>query len=166
MPCSLLIDFKMAGHVLFLAFGSNLGDREKNIYGAYDKIEKRIGQIVSKSAFYTTTPVGFSSENLFFNSVCEVATNMDVHEIFETLKKIEMELGRSSKSCGRVYADRPIDIDILMYDDDVIDEPSLTIPHPRFHLRKFVLEPFAEIAPDIIHPILHKTVGELNKEAG
>ena len=156
----------MAKHILFLAFGSNLGDREKNICDAYDEIEGRIGKIVSKSAFYMTQPDGFHSENLFFNSVCQVETEMEVREIFKVLKTIEMRLGRFSKSRGGVYADRLIDIDILMYDNLVIDTPDLTIPHPRFHLRDFVLEPFAEIAPETIHPILQKTVGELRNERG
>jgi 2-amino-4-hydroxy-6-hydroxymethyldihydropteridine diphosphokinase len=154
----------MAMHILFLSFGSNLGDKERNICAAYDKIEGRIGKIISKSAFYVTEPDGFHSENFFLNSVCQVETKLGVYEVFDLIKVLELELGRSSKSQRGVYADRLIDIDLLMYDDLIIDEPALTIPHPRFHLRDFVLLPFAEIAPEVIHPLLLKTTEELKDE--
>lgn len=147
--------------MLFLAFGSNLGDREKNISEAYGKITERIGEIVSRSVFYVTRPEGFQSENLFFNSVCKVETGKDIHSVFKIVNNIEKELGRLSKSNGGNYSDRPIDIDILLYDNLILHEPDLTIPHPLFHLRRFVLEPMAEIAPEIVHPVLGETIGWL-----
>jgi 2-amino-4-hydroxy-6-hydroxymethyldihydropteridine diphosphokinase len=148
-------------HRVFLGLGSNLGDKEKNINDAYAKIEERIGKIVSKSAFYVTSPEGFASENSFVNVVCEVVSKVSVNDVFVITQTIEKQLGRTGKSKNGKYADRPIDIDILMIDDLIIDRPELTVPHPRMHLREFVLLPFSEIAPDMLHPILKQTVGEL-----
>jgi len=148
-------------HRIFLGLGSNLGDKEKNISDAYTWIEERIGKIVSKSAFYVTPPEGFLSENWFINTVCEVASDLSVNNIFAIIQTIERQLGRTEKSENGNYADRQIDIDILMIDDLIIDSPELTVPHPRMHLREFVLVPFSEIAPQMLHPILKQTIGEL-----
>ena len=138
----------MTKHSVFLAFGSNLGDKEQNIHAAYRKIVERIGPIVARSAFYMTVPEGFQSDNNFVNSVCEVYTYSDVDRLFAHVKSIEKEIGRDNKSVDGVYQDRLIDIDILMYGNRQINQPDLIVPHPRFHLRNFVLEPFAEISPD------------------
>ena len=156
----MVCDDKML-HRVFLGLGSNLGDKEKNISDAYIWIEERIGKIVSKSAFYITSPEGFISENWFVNAVCEVASNLSVGDVFATTQAIERQLGRTEKSENGNYADRQIDIDILMIDDLIIDTPELTVPHPRMHLREFVLIPFSEIAPQMLHPVLKQTIGEL-----
>jgi 2-amino-4-hydroxy-6-hydroxymethyldihydropteridine diphosphokinase len=149
---------------LFLGFGSNLGSKKENILNAYSEIEKRIGKIISRSAFYITNPQGFESANYFLNSACEVECGMDVYSAFVETQFIEKLIGRTSKSNNGIYSDRIIDIDILLADDLVIDTPELTIPHPLLHTRRFVLEPLAEIAPDYIHPILHKTILQLLNE--
>ena len=149
---------------LFLGFGSNLGFKQENILNAYSEIEKRIGKIISRSAFYITDPQGFESVNYFLNSACEVECSMDVYSAFVETQFIEKLIGRTSKSNNGIYSDRIIDIDILLADDLVIDTPELTIPHPLLHTRRFVLEPLAEIAPDYIHPILHKTILQLLNE--
>lgn len=149
---------------LFLGFGSNLGSKKENILNAYSEIEKRIGKIISRSAFYITNPQGFESVNYFLNSACEVECSMDVYSAFVETQFIEKLIGRTSKSNNGIYSDRIIDIDILLADDLVIDTPELTIPHPLLHTRRFVLEPLAEIAPDYIHPILHKTILQLLNE--
>ncbi|MFZ6037108.1 MAG: 2-amino-4-hydroxy-6-hydroxymethyldihydropteridine diphosphokinase [Bacteroidota bacterium] len=149
---------------LFLGFGSNLGFKKENILNAYSEIEKRIGKIISRSAFYITNPQGFESVNYFLNSACEVECSMDVYSAFVETQFIEKLIGRTSKSNNGIYSDRIIDIDILLADDLVIDTPELTIPHPLLHTRRFVLEPLAEIAPDYIHPILHKTILQLLNE--
>lgn len=146
---------------LFLSFGSNLGDKQKNIEAAYEKIEERIGNIVSASALYISNPVGFQSDNLFVNSVCEVDTNLDIYTAFAITQEIEKEIGRDEKSIDGIYSDRLIDIDILLAENLVIKSPELTIPHPQLHLREFVLAPMCEIAPDVIHPVLGKSIGEL-----
>ena len=146
---------------IFFALGTNLGDKQKNIEDAYDKIEERIGRIISVSALYVTEPIGFESENLFVNSVCEVVSNMDIYSIFVQTQSIEREIGRLEKSQNLIYADRVIDIDLLLVDDLVINTPDLIIPHPRLHERDFVLSPLVEIAPDFIHPIFKETISEL-----
>ena len=151
-------------HRVFLGFGSNLGDKEKNITRAYEQIEKRIGNIVSKSAFYISKPQGFESKHFFVNSACEVLSNMDLNNIFAETQLVEKELGRKKKSRNRKYSDRVIDIDLLLVDNLEINTPDLTIPHRRLHERKFVLEPLAEISPSVIHPVLNKTIRQLLNE--
>ncbi len=154
----------MSNHHLFLGLGSNLGDKQSNIKIAYNEIEKRIGRIVSQSAFYITKPNGFESDNDFQNTVCEVLTDIPVQQAFEEILLIEKIIGRASKSINGNYSDRLIDIDILLYDDLVINTELLTVPHPRFHLRNFVLLPFVEISPNTVHPLLKKTILQLSKE--
>jgi 2-amino-4-hydroxy-6-hydroxymethyldihydropteridine diphosphokinase len=148
-------------HRIFFGLGSNLGDKEKNIEEAYRRIEERIGKIVSKSAFYVTRPEGFQSENWFVNTVCEVISEVPVEKVFAITQTIEKQLGRTEKSINGKYADRVIDIDMLMVDDCIIDTPELTVPHPRMHLRRFVLVPFSEIAPDVVHPVLKQSIRDL-----
>lgn len=150
-------------NVVFLGLGSNLGDRKKNIERACREIDKRVGRIISKSIFYVSDPEGFESENRFVNSVCELVTTLEASEVLRETQAIEKELGRTTKSSNGRYADRIIDIDILMVDNRIIEEPELIIPHPRFYLRNFVLTPFAEISPDTVHPVFAKTIQELKK---
>ena len=154
----------MKTYRIFFSLGSNLGDKQKNIEDAYDKIEEQIGNIVSRSAFFISEPQGFQSDNFFVNSVCEVHTSMDCISAFSITQSIEKEIGRVGKSENLNYTDRIIDIDLLLVDDLVINTPHLTVPHPRFHLRDFVLAPLCEIAPDVIHPVFDKTIRELLDE--
>lgn len=154
----------MITHHIFLGLGSNLGDKQKNIECAYRQIKKRIGKIVSKSAFYITEPEGFESENQFVNSVCEVATTLTAREVLQETQEIEKKIGRTTKSENQQYADRIIDIDILLFDNQIIEEPGLLIPHPRLHFRNFVLTPFAEISPNTIHPVFDKSILQLMSE--
>lgn len=149
---------------VFLALGSNLGDKVRNIELAYKKIEERIGRIISVSAFYFSAPEGFESDHSFVNSVCEVYTYMDIYTVFSITRSIEYEMGRVGKSEDGVYQDRVIDIDLLLAGNQVIDTPSLTIPHPRMHKRMFVIDPLSEIAPNVVHPILNKTITQLKGE--
>lgn len=153
-----------SNHIIFFGLGSNLGDKQKNIERAYKLIKKRIGKIVSKSAYYVSEPEGFESENEFVNSVCEVVTAMSPSEILQETQEIEKEIGRQNKSQNGEYSDRVIDIDILMYDDIIIEEPDFFIPHPRFHVRSFVLIPFVEVSPNTIHPVFDKSILQLKNE--
>lgn len=148
-------------HNIYLALGSNLGDKEKNINAAIAQIEHQIGTVIALSSLYETLPVGFESENSFLNAACQVSTSLSPLEVLELTQNIERELGRKSKSTGQMYSDRIIDIDILLFDNEIIEYPNLAIPHPHLHERDFVLTPLAEIAPHVYHPILKVTISDL-----
>lgn len=136
-------------HKLYLSLGSNLGDRETNIRQALALIDERVGSVYRVSSYIETDPVGFSSPNKFINVVCLVHTMMSPMACLRETQKIEKELGRTQKSINPdgslTYKDRPIDIDLLTYDQLVLNTPELTLPHPRMHERDFVLIPLKEI---------------------
>ncbi|NDV96672.1 2-amino-4-hydroxy-6-hydroxymethyldihydropteridine diphosphokinase [Dysgonomonas sp. 521] len=148
-------------HIVYLGLGSNLGDRGENLENAIDNIEERIGEIVATSAFYVTEPVGFQSDNQFLNAACKVETGLSPTEVLETAQAIEREMGRHSKSVNKEYTDRIIDIDILLFDDKILESPDLVLPHPHLHERTFVLYPLAEIAGDYVHPVFCKSISQL-----
>jgi 2-amino-4-hydroxy-6-hydroxymethyldihydropteridine pyrophosphokinase len=158
-----LLDKEEDLHNVFLGLGSNLGDRGENLNRAINNIEEGIGEVVSTSAFYVTNPEGFSSDNRFLNAVCEVKTSMKPFDVLKTTQMIEKEMGREAKSANGVYTDRIIDIDLLLFDDQVLEKDNLVLPHPHLHERSFVLIPLSEIAGDHIHPILRKTIDELKE---
>ena len=147
--------------MVYLGLGTNLGDKEQNLRMSIKKIEERIGNVVSLSAFYATAPWGFSSENSLLNAAVCVETTLLPLQVLEETQRIERELGRTEKSVNGLYADRLIDIDLLLYDDRVMDAEGLILPHPLMTERRFVMEPLSEIAPDVVHPVLHKTMKEL-----
>lgn len=146
---------------VYLGLGTNLGDKEYNLRLAVRKIGERIGKVVSLSAFYATAPWGFSSGNTFLNAAACVDTLLPPLSVLHATQEIEREMGRTQKSAGGVYSDRLIDIDLLLYDDRVLDTPELKLPHPLMHERRFVMEPLAEIAPELVHPVLGKKMREL-----
>lgn len=146
---------------VYLGLGTNLGDKEANLHAAVRKINERIGEVTSLSAFYVTAPWGFSSENSFLNAACCVESELPPLELLRETQAIERELGRMKKSVGGEYSDRPMDIDLLLYGDLILHTPELEIPHPLMTERRFVMEPLAEIAPDVVHPVLGKRLGEL-----
>ena len=135
---------------LYLLSGSNLGDREKNLKNALSLINNSIGKIVVRSKIYETEPWGVSGQPLFLNQVIKALTNFSPDEVLQKIKKIEGALGRKRRE---KWAARIIDIDILYYDDLVINTRDLKIPHPEIINRRFTLAPLTEIAPDFIHPV-------------
>lgn len=146
---------------VYLGLGTNLGDKEANLHSAVRKINERIGEVTSLSAFYVTAPWGFSSGNSFLNAACCVESELPPLELLRETQAIERELGRMKKSVGGEYSDRPMDIDLLLYGDLILHTPELEIPHPLMTERRFVMEPLAEIAPEVVHPVLGKRLGEL-----
>ena len=134
---------------LYLGLGTNLGDREANLRTAAELIGQRVGRVKALSSFYVTAPWGFASDNDFLNAVACVETDIPPMELLGITQGIERDMGRKEKSAGRVYHDRIIDIDILLYGDMTIDSPALTIPHPLMWERDFVMRPLREIAGDV-----------------
>ncbi|MDY4789214.1 MAG: 2-amino-4-hydroxy-6-hydroxymethyldihydropteridine diphosphokinase [Bacteroidales bacterium] len=146
---------------IVLAFGSNLGDKEEYILAAYRLLEEELGELIKKSSFIETSPWGFESENSFINSVAEFETKKTPFEALEICNKIEKELGRERNPEYKGYQNRTIDIDILFYENIVLDTPTLKIPHPLIEERDFVLIPLKEILPNLIHPILKKEIKDI-----
>ncbi len=142
----------------FLLTGGNLGDRVKNMELCNFLVEKACGKINKKSSLYETAAWGKTDQPDFLNQVMLIDTVLTPEDLLRVLLMVEKEMGRHR---GEKYGPRIIDIDILLYNDEVINEPRLKIPHPRMQDRRFVLEPMNEIAPGMVHPLLHKTMHEL-----
>lgn len=134
---------------LYLSLGTNLGDRQKNLSLALELIGREIGTVVSASDILETEPWGFDSSNRFLNMAIKVETTLKPLEVLHVTQEIERKLGRTQKSVNKEYHDRLIDIDILLYDDLVMNTPELTIPHPLMYQREFVMKPLAQIAPEL-----------------
>lgn len=149
--------------MVILLLGSNLGDRLSNLNEAYNKISESTREILISSSIYETEPWGFRHQNLFLNQVLVVNTDLSPESLLHLLLNIEKELGRKRRQ--KSFQARIIDIDILFYDDLIISTNKLKIPHPKLHERRFVLEPLNEILPDLIHPVLLKSVARLLKES-
>jgi 2-amino-4-hydroxy-6-hydroxymethyldihydropteridine diphosphokinase len=144
----------------YIGIGSNLGDRRKNIQLALNVLKEKKDIIVEKvSPFYETLPVGGPPrQGKFLNGVIEISTTLTPQELLKVLQEIEKALGRVRKER---WGPRTIDLDILFYGDLIVNEERLIIPHPLMHKREFVLKPLLRIAPDLIHPVLKKSVKEL-----
>lgn len=143
-------------HIVYLGIGSNLGDREQLLRQAIMEIDKQVGSVVRQSAFLETEPQGFTSTHTFLNAAVCCETDLSPRQLLSATQHIEWMLGkRPQHATGHAvaghqapaYHDRPVDIDILMYDDLTIDTPELTIPHPRMQERDFVMIPLREIMP-------------------
>ncbi|MBP3353645.1 MAG: 2-amino-4-hydroxy-6-hydroxymethyldihydropteridine diphosphokinase [Bacteroidales bacterium] len=148
--------------IAYLSLGSNLGNREEYIKNAITEIGRQAGKITKVSSLYETEPWGFKTENKFINVAVEVETKLSITNLSEIVHKIEYEAGRVRDVNATGYVDRVIDIDILLYDDIISDNPQITLPHPKMHLREFVIEPLVEIAPDVIHPILNISIKDIS----
>ena len=134
---------------LYLSLGTNLGDRQKNLSSALQLIGREIGTVVSASDKIETDPWGFESTNRFLNMAAKVQTDLQPLEVLHATQEIERKLGRSHKTVDGQYHDRLIDIDILLYDNLVMNTPQLTIPHPLMYERDFVMKPLLQIAPEL-----------------
>ena len=132
-------------HQVYLGLGSNIGDRQQCIADAIRLISERVGAVLRQSTLIETEPWGFQSKHKFLNGVILCETDRSPREVLALTQQIERDLGRKKKSHSSRYHDRPIDIDILLYDDLTVDEPDLRIPHPLMHERDFVMIPLNEI---------------------
>ena len=134
---------------LYLSLGTNLGNRHENLSRAMELIAGRVGTVEAVSDIIETQPWGFESPNAFLNMVAKVETGLKPLEALHVTQEIERSLGRSEKSLNGQYHDRIIDIDLLMYDNVTMNTPELTLPHPLMRQRRFVMEPLAQIAPEL-----------------
>jgi 2-amino-4-hydroxy-6-hydroxymethyldihydropteridine diphosphokinase len=145
-------------HEAFLSLGSNLGDKAGNLEQARLKLEESGVRLEKVSPVYLTEPVDFKEQNWFLNQVLWVSTSLDPAQLLQLCLKIEGDMGRERRVAK---GPRNIDIDVLLYQDLVMESQPLTIPHPRLHLRRFVLQALADLAPDLVHPVLLKPIIEL-----
>ena len=145
-------------HTAYVALGSNLGDKEGNLRRALELLEERGVEVVRVSSFICTEPYGVTDQPQFLNGVCQVRTSLAPLALLHILLAIEQEMGRVRL---RHWGERNIDLDLLLYEDIVMDTPELKLPHPDMQNRDFVLLPLAEIEPELVHPTLQKTISEL-----
>jgi len=148
-------------HEIYLLLGSNLGKREKLLLQAAEQIEAVVGEILKKSSVYQTQSWGVNNQPDYLNQVIFVKTSLKPRELLSRILLIEKGLGRKRIE---KWGSRHIDIDILFYGDEIIDEPDLVVPHQYFHERRFAVEPMLEIAPDFIHPKLKKSIKSIALE--
>lgn len=146
--------------LVYLGLGTNIGNKRKNMVTAAALLAERAGDVLSLSSFYETEPWGFASENTFLNAALELETVYSPMELLRLTQQIEREMGRTQKSDGS-YHDRIIDIDILLYGNEVVHHEDLVVPHPLMQQRLFVMQPLAEIAPSLVHPVLQKSMYDL-----
>ena len=147
----------MNTHTVYLALGSNLGDRRENLRQAIASLSPQL-DIKARSFVYETDPWGFEEQPKFLNMAVKAQTYLEPEPLLKHLKRLEIALGRQASFPN---GPRLIDIDILFFDDIVMDTPILTVPHPRLHERGFVLLPMMDIAPDLVHPLLKKSIRDL-----
>lgn len=146
---------------VYLLLGGNLGDRTLYLQQARESIHQQVGRLLRSSKIYETAAWGKTDQPNFLNQVLEIATELLPEEVLQGINQIEQELGRVRHEH---WGARVIDIDILFYDDLVQQTQRLTIPHPQLHLRRFTLLPMAELSPELMHPVLHKSINELLQE--
>jgi len=144
---------------VFLSFGSNVGDKLANIEGALKQLEKKC-TIIKKSSWYKTAPMYYEDQDWFVNGVVEIETGLEPEQLRKLIKTIENSIGKKEFKNGP----RALDLDILFYDKVILSTDTLTIPHPKLQERAFVLVPLVEIAPELLHPQLKKTVQILLEE--
>lgn len=146
-------------NLVYIGIGTNLGDKKNNLKNALKHIKNEF-ILIKSSSIYKSKPIGYNSDSIFFNGVLLINTSKSPQEVFKILKKIEDKLGRI-KTKQNEYEDRIIDLDILFFNNEIIQDELITIPHKEIQNRKFVLEPLNEINPELIHPILNQKIKEL-----
>jgi len=146
----------------YIGIGSNIGDPRRNCLDAIDRIGKIDAcEIISVSSLYVTEPVGVSGQEWYINGAVSISTCLSAFDLIKRLLDIEADMGRVRKTR---WGPRIIDLDILLFEQDIINDKILTVPHPMMHLRRFVMAPMTDLAPDIMHPVLGKTMIELFQE--
>lgn len=150
-------------NIVYIAFGSNIGDRGAAIEEALNLIEQNEMKIVKRSKIYETEPYGYVDQPSFLNGAVEVETNLSCRDVLERLLSIENQIGRVREF---KWGPRIIDLDIIFYNNEIYDEEDLKVPHPDMQNRDFVLKPLNDLCPDYVHPILGKTIRELLGELG
>jgi len=148
---------------VYLGLGGNVGKVSETFDTAAIEIENLIGRILNKSSRYRTEPWGNKNQDYFLNQVLCVETSLNAEDVLKEILAIEKKLGRD-RNMDNQFAPRTIDIDILFYGEKIINNNSLSVPHPRLHIRNFVLTPLMEIAPDLIHPLFNKKIKDLVKD--
>lgn len=148
--------------VVYLLTGGNRGDRRACMKKAFMLVEAKVGKVMKKSLLYETEPWGFSDKTYFYNQALIATTSLSPDQVLNEIHSIEREMGRRREKDQ--YIPRTIDIDILFYDNLIINSKELVIPHPEMEKRRFVLEPLNEIAPGVVHPVLNKAVSLLLDE--
>ncbi len=148
---------------VILLLGGNLGDVVANFLEVKNKIIQSVGNINQESEIYKSPAWGYESENIFFNQALNISTDLSVYDLLEITQNIEFSFGRTKSQEG-VYKDRLIDIDIIFYNSEIINDDKITIPHKRMQERSFVLVPLCDIIPEFIHPVLKTSVYSLSKK--
>lgn len=147
--------------IAYVALGSNLGDKKKNLQSALMLLMQQGVEVLQVSGYFVTEPYGVTDQPQFLNAVCRVRTNLEPVALLRTLLATELAMGRVRL---RHWGERNIDLDLLLYENVVMQTPELTLPHPDMQNRDFVLLPLLDIAPELVHPLLHKTVREMAAE--
>jgi len=144
---------------VYLLLGGNMGNKRQVFAETHRLLSEQVGLITNSSSIYETEPWGFVSEEMFWNQVLELSVSISAEEVLQRIQQIEQSLGRIRNAAQ--YVSRTMDIDILFYGNEMVEKPHLVIPHPRIQERKFVLVPFNEIAPGLIHPVFQKSISQL-----
>lgn len=150
----------METHTAYISVGSNIGDKLSNCQkGIAELTRSDRSRLMAQSQFYSTEPVDYEDQDWFVNAAVKIETRLNPFELLKTLKSIEREAGRTAESIR--FGPRILDLDLILYDDLVINTAELVVPHPRMHKRRFVLQPICDIDPAIVHPIIKKRLRDL-----